>query len=255
MSKSSRPYLSVVIPSYNELRNLRRGVLDVVANYLAKQKYSYEVILSDDGSTDGTLEKLQVFAKKHPHWRVLVNQHAGKGQTVTAGMLAASGQWRLFCDFDQSVPIESVGDFLARRSEAQVMIGSRALRGAKRNKEPFYRHMMGIGFNVLTQLIVLPKIHDSQCGFKLLSGEVAEKILPKLYVYSQESGKKDAFTGAFDVEVLFLARKFGYRILELPVLWQHNKTDRVSPIKDSLRMLWDIIRIRWASLSKKYHAN
>jgi dolichyl-phosphate beta-glucosyltransferase len=254
MATNKPPFLSVVIPSYNEKKNLRRGVLEQVVKYLDKQKYTYEVILSDDGSTDGTTAALEKFASKNKHFRVLANEHAGKGQTVTAGMLNARGTWRLFCDFDQSTPLADLENLLQKIDTYKVIIGSRALDGAKRDNEPFYRHLMGIGFNLLTQIIVLPGIHDSQCGFKLFYGETVEKIFPKLYVYSRKHGKKDAFTGAFDVEVLFIAKKFGYKIAEVPVHWQHNQTDRVAPIKDSVRMLVDILRIRAASLTGKYRA-
>lgn len=237
-------FLSVIIPSYNEKRNLERGVLDKVVQHLAQQSYSYEVILSDDGSTDGTTEILAEFAKKHPHWRLLRNQHAGKGPTVTAGMLAATGQWRLFTDFDQSTPISEIAKFWPSTVDHDIIIGSRAAQGAKREKEPLHRHIMGFGFNLLTRIIVLPGILDSQCGFKLFSATATEIIFPHLFVYGLKNRAPDAFTGAFDVELLFLARKNKIAVAEIPVLWQHAQSDRVSPIKDSLRMLRDIIRIR-----------
>jgi glycosyltransferase involved in cell wall biosynthesis len=108
-SRHHAPFLSVVVPSYNERRNLDRGVLDDVVAYLQKQSYTWEVILSDDGSTDGTLEALHAFAKQHEHVQVLENAHGGKGPTVQSGMLAARGTWRLFTDFDQSVQLHTVG--------------------------------------------------------------------------------------------------------------------------------------------------
>lgn len=252
MTKDNKIFLSVIIPSYNEQQNLARGVLDEVAAYLQKQKYTYEVILSDDGSTDGTTEALQNFAKKHPHFRVLANKHAGKGPTVTKGMLAAKGQWRLFTDFDQSTPLGEVKKLFPSTVDHEIVIGSRAAQGAKREKEPFIRHVMGFGFNLLTRMIVLPGILDSQCGFKLFSDHAAETIFPQLYIYSPNHRALDAFTGAFDVELLFLARKNKITVAEIPVLWQHAESNRVSPVKDSLRMLRDIIRIRLASWRGKY---
>ena len=202
--KNQEIFLSVIIPSYNEKKNFGRGVLTKVADYLAKQKYAYEVILSDDGSTDGTLEILRKFASEHKHFRVLANAHAGKGPTVTAGMLAAAGQWRLFTDFDQSTPLSEVEKLFPSTIDHAIVIGSRAVAGAKREKEPWYRHVMGFGFNILTRMIVLPGILDSQCGFKLFSQKATQKIFPQLYIYSSRGGVKDAFTGAFDVELLFL---------------------------------------------------
>jgi hypothetical protein len=246
------PYLSVIVPSFNEMGNIGRAVLGQIQRYLAGQKYSYEVILADDGSTDGTVAELEKFVAGKKNWRVLKNKHGGKGPTVAAGMLAAKGQWRLFCDFDQSTPISELEKFWPETKKAKVVIGSRAMPGAKREQEPFYRHLMGVGFNLLTRVIALPGIHDSQCGFKLLSGEATEELFTRLYIYSDKNGKKDAFTGAFDVELLFLARKKGFQIKEVPVMWIHNHTERVSPLKDSGRMLVDILRIRWADMTGKY---
>lgn len=248
-----KPFLSVVIPSYNELQNLKRGVLNQVVEYLKAQEYSWEVVLSDDGSTDGTLEALKDFAKKHPGVRVLDNPHAGKGPTVQSGMLSAQGEWRLFTDFDQSTPLEEIEHFWPYvKKSYDVIIGSREIVGAVRDEEPFYRHAMGRGFNILVQILALPGILDTQCGFKLFSAEASQKLFGNLVVYGRQKERSDAFTGAFDVEVLYLALKLNYKIRELPITWHHHETDRVSPIKDSLRMLYDIIKIRWADSRGSY---
>ncbi len=246
-------HLSVVIPSYNEIKNLERGVLEGVTSYLKKQSYSWEVLLSDDGSTDGTLEKLQSFAKKNAHVTVLANHHAGKGPTVQAGMLKATGKWRLFTDFDQSTPLSELEKLWPYAEKGYgVVIGSREIIGAKREKEPWYRHLMGRGFNMLVQILAIPGILDTQCGFKLFSAEATEQLFGNLYIYGQRGSRSDAFTGAFDVEALFLARKFGHKVREVPIIWHHNETDRVSPVKDSIRMLRDIIRIRVADMRGSY---
>lgn len=246
-------HLSVVIPSYNERRNLSRNVLQEVYDYLATQDYSWEVILSDDGSTDGTVKLLQTFAQTHPNVRVLANHHAGKGPTVQTGMLAALGEWRLFTDFDQSTPLKEIEKlFAATKAGYQIAIGSREISGAQRTAEPWYRHLMGRGFNFLVQTLAVPGILDTQCGFKLFSAEATETLFGNLRVYGGSSTRTDAFTGAFDVEILFLARKFHYKIKEVPVAWYHHETDRVSPIKDSLRMLKDILRIRIADAQRHY---
>lgn len=248
----SQIHLSVIIPSYNEMKNLERHVLEEVIEYLERQSYSWEVILSDDGSTDGTVAALEAFAAKHAHVRVLQNIHAGKGPTVQSGMLAAKGTWRLFTDFDQSTPLAEVEKLFKFSQTYQIMIGSREIAGALRDKEPWYRHIMGRGFNILVQMLAVPGIRDTQCGFKLFSAESTEQLFSALKVYGRAKARQDAFTGAFDVEVLFLARRAGYQIKEVPILWQHHETDRVSPIKDSLRMLHDIIRVRLAELSGAY---
>ena len=256
MSKHT-PYLSVVIPSYNERKNIERGVLDDVANYLNEQSYSWEVIFSDDGSSDGTATLLSDFIQKQKkskgEWRVLENIHAGKGPTVQTGMLAAQGDWRLFTDFDQSTPLSEVEQLLSHGEAGnEVVIGSREIQGAKREKEPFHRHLMGRGFNFLVQTLAIPGIYDTQCGFKIFSAEATEMLFPKMHVYGKQEARKDAFTGAFDVELLFLARKNNFRMKEVPIIWHHNETDRVSPVKDSLRMLRDILRVRMADLVGAY---
>lgn len=247
------PYLSVVIPSYNEEKNLRRGVLDEVLSYLKKQKYDWELLLSDDGSSDDTPKNLDAFAKKDARITVIHNPHAGKGPTVQAGMLAAKGEKRLFTDFDQSTPLSEVEELLNLSDQGyDVVIGSREVVGAKRDDEPWYRHMMGRGFNMLVRSLAVPGIMDTQCGFKLFNADAGKTLFSRLYVYGNAGPRHDAFTGAFDVELLFLARKYGYKIKEAPVIWHHHETDRVSPVKDSLRMLKDIIRVRITELRGLY---
>lgn len=248
----STPFLSVVIPSYNESSNLERGVLDQVVSYLKKQDFSWEVVLTDDGSQDGTPEKLKVFAQQHKHVRVVENPHRGKGPTVSSGMLAATGEYRLFTDFDQSTPLSELEKFRPFMQDGyEIVIGSRALQGARRADEPWYRHIMGKGFNFLVQVIAVSGIHDTQCGFKLFSARAVEALFPRLRVY-QGKQRQDAFTGAFDVELLLMAKRLGYEIAEVPVEWHHHETDRVSPLKDSIRMLGDILKIRWNDLRNQY---
>lgn len=248
------PYLSVIIPSYNELANLERGVLEQVETYLSRQKYTWEVILSDDGSTDGTVESLAQFAKTHPGFHFLANPHAGKGPTVKKGMLAAQGEWRLFTDFDQSTPVSQIEKLLPFTQDYQVISGSREVTGAMRDKEPLHRHIMGRGFNLLVQILAVPGMMDTQCGFKLFSAAATEKLFRKLYIYGGDQPLRHAFTGAFDVELLFLAHKYGFPIAEVAILWKHYHSDRVNPLKDSLRMFRDILKIRWADLTGKYDA-
>ncbi len=258
MSKS-KPFLSVVIPSYNEAQNIQRGVLDQVVDHLKKQNYQWEVIFSDDGSLDGTIDQIENFIERQQkkvdgELRLLKNIHAGKGPTVRSGMLAAVGQWRLFTDFDQSTPLSEVDKLLHFAEQGfQVVIGSREIHGAQRKKEPFHRHLMGRGFNFLVRALAIPGIHDTQCGFKLFSAEVTQKLFPMMDVYGKQEERSDAFTGAFDVELLYLANKFKYQIKEVPIVWHHNRTDRVSPFKDSLRMLRDILKVRIADLVGVYH--
>lgn len=247
------PFLSVVIPSYNETKNLKRGVLDQVVTYLEQQDYDWEVILSDDGSTDGTAKLLDEFAALHEGVKVLHNVHSGKGPTVQAGMLAAQGEWRLFTDFDQSTPLSEIEKLWPSTEEGfDVIIGSREMIGAKRDKEPPHRHLMGRGFNLLVQLLAIPGILDTQCGFKLFSAKATNLLFPRMIIYGRQTIRPDAFTGAFDVEVLYLANKYKLKIQEVPIHWQHHETDRVSPLKDPIRMLIDIVKIRIADMRGQY---
>lgn len=249
---STQPFLSVIIPAYNEQNNLKRPVLEEVITYLQTQDYSWEIILSDDGSTDDTVKAFKQFAQRHQQVRVLENPHRGKGPTVSSGMLMANGKWRLFTDFDQSTPIQEVEKLLKHINEYDIMIGSREIAGALRDKEPFYRHLMGKGFNLVVQTLAVPGFKDTQCGFKLFSANATKTLFPQLYVYSSDKIQKEAFTGAFDVELLFLARKYDFKVKEVPILWKHFKTNRVNPIKDSWRMFKDIVKIKLADLSGKY---
>ena len=245
-------FLSVIIPSFNEKKNLKRGVLESVRDYLSKQNYSWEVILSDDQSTDGTTELLKKFVQDNKGFHVLENRHGGKGPTVSKGILAAVGKWRLFSDFDQSTPINELEKFIKHTDKHDFIIASREGAGAKRYKEPWYRHFIGRGFNFLIRIITGLKIKDTQCGFKLIEGKLAEKIIKKLIVYKPSRASKRAFTGAFDVELLYLAKKFKKPIHAIPVKWSHHETNRVNPIIDSVLMLIDIIKIRATDLLGKY---
>lgn len=249
---NSYMYLSIIMPSYNERKNIESGVLASVYEYLEKQTYTWELILSDDGSQDNTLEALREFAKGKERVRVLDNPHRGKGPTVISGLMESKGDWALFTDFDQATPISEIEKLLPLTKKGyQVVVGSREIAGAQRKKEPLHRHIMGKVFNLIVQSVALKGIHDTQCGFKLFSHEAIAKLCPKIAVY-QNVTRKDAFTGAFDVELLYLAHKYKYQIAEIPVHWRHIKTDRVSPIKDSMRMFLDLFKIRIADLQGKY---
>jgi len=251
---TNHPFLSVVIPSYNEMSNVSRGVLDAVVAYLKQQDYTWEVILSDDGSSDGTLEKLQAFAHDNINVRVLANPHGGKGPTVQSGILEATGEWRLFTDFDQSTPLSQIERLLPFTSDFPIVIGSREIAGSVRGEEPWYRHVMGKGFNFFVQILAIPGIFDTQCGFKLFSAAAAEKLFKNMVVYRRQE-RPDAFTGAFDVEILYLARKHSFGIKEVAISWEHFDTNRVSPLKDSFRMLRDILSVRLTDLQGKYSAS
>lgn len=246
-------FISVILPSYNEAPNIKRGVLSEVYRYLECASFSWELVLADDGSSDGTTLELEAFARTHERVRVFPFPHRGKGPTVLEALQRTQGDLALFTDFDQATPISEIEKLLPFVEDGyDVVIGSREVQGAERKREPLHRHIMGKGFNFFVQLIAMGGIHDTQCGFKMFNRKAIQALIPKVIVYSGKEARSGAFTGAFDVELLFLAKKAGFRIAEVPIIWKYAKTDRVDPIKDSLRMLFDILRIRLADLQGKY---
>ena len=250
---SNSKTLSVVIPAFDELANLQKGVLSKVESFLQKQTYDYEVILVDDGSKDGTREFLERFTKQNKKFKLIKNQHLGKAGAVTTGMLKAGGDYVLFCDMDQATPIEEVENLLPYLSKGyEIVIGSRS---RDRKGAPFTRLLMARGMMVLRSVIVgLHGITDTQCGFKLFTKDASDKIFGKLYELHQgfrvTSGS--SVTAGFDVELLFLAQKLGYKIKEVPVTWLYVETRRVSPIKDSLDGLRELFTIKRNDVVGKY---
>ena len=246
------PHLSVIIPAYNEEPNFKKGTVNEVPEFLKKQGYTYEILIVDDGSSDNTASLAQDFANKHDHVRVIKNSHEGKAATVKTGVKEAKGDYILFTDFDQATPLSEVEKLLSNFPTYDIVIGSRQLPGAKREKEPFYRHLMGLGFNLVVQTLAVRGIWDTQAGFKCFKGDVAKKLFEKLKVYGKGKKVKGALVTAFDVELLFIAKKMGYKIKELPIIWHHVATTRVNPLKDSLRMFRDVVKIRLNDLRGIY---
>lgn len=237
--------LSVVIPSYNEMGNLRKGTLDHVEHYLDKKNYNYEVIVVDDGSDDGSLEFVREFVKENPNFRLLENSHTGKAGAVTAGILAAKGDLILFTDMDQATPIEEVEKLLPYVEEGfDIVIGS---RNSTRRGAPFSRQLMAKGMITLRCLLVgFPEIRDTQCGFKLFSRKAAREIFEKVREihHGFKSIHSSSVTAGFDIELLYVGKKLGYKIKEVPVDWLYVETRRVSPIRDSIEGLMDLVRIK-----------
>jgi len=246
-------FLSVVIPAYDEMANFQKGVLEKVYTYLSKRKYSYEVIIVDDGSTDGSIEFLKHFTKEHAQFRIIENPHTGKAGAVTKGILASQGKYVLFTDADQATPIEELEKILPQFNYGyDIVIGS---RNTQRNGSPLSRQIISRGFILLRQMIVgLPNILDSQCGFKAFENNAAKNIFQKVYDmhdgFKQISGS--AVTAGFDIELLFIAARMGYKIKEVPVKWLYVETRRVSPVKDSIDGLSDMLKIRKNAIAGKY---
>lgn len=236
--------LSVVIPSYNEMGNLRKGILDKVEHYLGRQKYDYEVIVVDDGSTDGSREFVQEFVRGNKNFKLLENNHMGKAAAVTAGVLASKVDYVLFTDMDQATPIEEIEKLLPFTKDYDIVIGSRSIH---RKGSPLSRVVMSRGIIILRKLVVgLPNISDTQCGFKLFSKSAAREVFEKIKSIHQgfSSIKGSSVTAGFDIELLYIGTKMGYKIREVPVDWLYVETRRVSPIKDSIDGVLDLLRIR-----------
>ncbi len=197
---------------------------------------------------------MQSFSKMRPSVRLLKNDHRGKGYTVRSGILAARGHIVLFSDADLSTPIEDIEKLMPWFERGyDIVIGSREGSGARRIQEPFYRHMMGRVFNVFVQLLTVRGIDDTQCGFKAFRDDVAQDVFRRMKLYGEDARQvKNGMVTAFDVEVLFIGSKSGYRIKEVPVQWRYGTETKVNPIKDSWRNLRDVMLVRWNDLRGCY---
>jgi glycosyltransferase involved in cell wall biosynthesis len=253
--QTGQPFLTVIIPAYNEERRLPQ-TLQKALTWLEQQPYRTEVLVVDDGSEDGTRQvvedTLNFYAQTEdttgfrPHLKLIANAHRGKAYAVRTGMLAGQGKYLLFTDADLSTPIEDFDRLLAwLEKDYDVAIGSREGQGARRFNEPYYRHLMGRVFNLLVKTVTFSRFQDTQCGFKAFTREAAQVLFTKVQLYGENSPKvQGAMVTGFDVEVLFLARKLNYRVREVPVRWFHVSGSKVNPVKDSLRMIGDITKVR-----------
>jgi dolichyl-phosphate beta-glucosyltransferase len=229
-----RPFLSIVVPAYNEEGRLPQ-TLPRIVEFLKAQEYLGEVIVVDDGSRDGTASVVELIAAETPIVRLIRNEHRGKGYAVKTGVMAAQGDHIFLCDADLSMPIEEVANFLPPAlEEYDVAIGSREVEGARRYDEPGLRHLMGRVFNTLVRLLAVRGFQDTQAGFKCFARDAAHEVFPYQTM--------DGF--GFDVEVLFIAQKRGYRIVEVPINWYYMTNSRVSPVSDSIRMFREILQVR-----------
>lgn len=246
-----KPYLSIVIPAYNESSNFKRGTLEQVENYLKSQKYTWEVVLVNDGSSDDTAALLENFCKIHKGFSLINNLHQGKALTVITGALAANGEVVLFSDLDQATPITETNGILdSINSGSDVVIGSRS----GRKGAPLFRQILAYGNVILRTIILRLPFKDTQCGFKALKAEAAKKIFTIMKsLRPNEVIDGPAVDPGFDVELLYLARKLGYKIAEVPVTWHYQETRRVRFFYDAISGLQGLFLVRWRSLINAYH--
>ena len=248
------PLLSIVVPTYNEQQRLPTTLQAMLA-FVAAQQIDAEILVVDDGSTDATVATVEPLQAVHPQLRIICNDHRGKGYAVRTGALAACGLNVLLCDADLAVPLEEWFKLQHHLENGyDVAIGSREGVGARRLDEPWYRHVMGRVFNFAVRLIAVGGIQDTQCGFKAFHRTVAHDLFNRVQLYGADAKPvRGAAVTAFDVEVLFLARKRGYRIKEVPVEWHYGTETKVDPLRDSWRNLGDVLRVRWNALRGRYN--
>ena len=227
------PALSLVIPALNEQARLPYTLSEIEA-YVCRETLDCEVIVVDNGSRDATSAVVQQAAIRFPGLRLLRTDRRGKGLAVRTGVLAARGEVVIFADADLSWSVEDLSRFMGLvDDDSPIVIGSREGHGARRIGEPLYRHVMGRVFNRVVQVLAVPGIEDSQCGFKALRGAIAHEIF-----------KRQRLDGwGFDVEVLAIARRLGYPIRVVPLRWEHKENSRVAPVRDTLFMLADVVRV------------
>ena len=229
-----KPILSLIIPAHNEETRLP-DTLRQVLEFAERQTYTMEVLVVENGSEDRTFQIAKDFAMQYPKIRVLQNSQRGKGRAVRQGMLAAQGEFRFMCDADFSMPVEEINLFLPPNQEGyDIAIASREAPGAARHGEPYYRHFIGRIYNGLIRWLALPGLQDTQCGFKCFRGEVAEDLFQR----------QTLMGWSFDVEILFIARQLGYKIIELPIHWYYNPQSKIKVVRDSFKMGVDLITIR-----------
>jgi dolichyl-phosphate beta-glucosyltransferase len=238
----TKPFLSIIIPAYNEEKRLP-VTLGKAAEFVASQAYLTEVIVVENGSQDRTWEIARQFEEHHANFYALREEKRGKGNAVKKGMLEARGDFRFMCDADLSMPIEEISRFIPPElNDFDIAIGSREATGAVRFDEPFHRHWGGRLINFLIRLLVLPGMHDTQCGFKCFRDSAAEALFPRQTLNGW----------SFDIEVLYMARMAGLKIVEIPIPWYFNPDSKVNPGVDAIKMAVDILKIRWNAIRGAY---
>lgn len=236
MNTQQRPLLSIVIPAYNEggPDRLPHSLPDIVG-FVNAQDFPVEVIIVNNNSTDNTLEVAEAAAAQYPFIRTITEPVQGKGAAVRNGMMQAEGDYLFICDADLSMPIDEMLKFLPPQLQGyDIAIASREAPGSRRVGEPEMRHIMGRVFNFIVRLVAVRGLQDTQCGFKCFRREVARELFPLQTI--------DGW--AFDVELLFIAQQRGYKIVEVPITWIYKDHSKVKPLRDSINMFVETLRIR-----------
>lgn len=240
-------FLSVIIPCYNEEANLKRNVLSDVYKFLSKKDFSWEVVVSDDGSSDKSKEIIKKQLKSVKNFRLVENEHGGKPSALMGGLKAAKGEWVLFTDMDQSTPIEELDKLMPSTKTYPVVIGS---RGLGRENFALYRKLGSLVFLTFRRTLILPEIKDTQCGFKLFKKKEIEKAFPELEFFKTKQRTSGWKVTSYDVELLHILKKNGNKIKEIEVSWLDrdvslNKGGGLSRyFRESKEMLMQIIRVK-----------
>ena len=249
--------LSIIITNYNEKSNLKRGVLDQVYKYLSNTSFPWEVVINDDGSTDGGDAIIEQFAKKHKNFHLVRGSHSGKAAGIWNGIKHATGDIILFTDMDQSTPLKEVEKLLPWFDDNyQVVFGS---RGKMRKNFPLIRQITSWGFRFFRGIFLLHDVIDTQCGFKAMELKVAKRVFPMLEAIKKTKNKSKGWSvSAFDVELLFLAEKLGYNLKEVDVNWKDEDTSTEKEknfFTESVGMLKQILRVKLNDLKGEYDQN
>lgn len=248
---TENPSLTIIIPQYNELSNLKKGLLHEAFEYLRKVEFTYEVLIVDDGSTDGSLEYLEQNYASNRSLKVIKAKHAGKPSTIYNGLKHAKGKYILFTDMDQSTPLKELDKLLQFIPEYRAIIGS---RGSKRISATMTRKVAGRLFSSFRKLFILRNIDDTQCGFKLFESEVLKEVFPRLRALKPKvvSGWS---VSAFDVELLYLVEKKGLKIKEVKVDWKDqdvSDTKNRKFFQESVDMIKQVLTVVVNELTGKY---
>lgn len=249
-SDMSNPYLSVILTNYNEEANLANGALEEMYKYLKTAGFSYEIILVNDGSTDATLKLLQDFTDKHPQARIIDNPHMGKAAGVISGALAGKGEIILFTDTDQSTPISEFDKFIPMfKRGIGVVIGTRPSRPGA----PLFRQILAYGLVLVRSIVLRLPYKDTQCGFKALTHSAANRIFKIMkQVHPLSPINYPTTNPGFDLEILYLARKLGFRVTEVPVIWFYRESKRVTFVKDAINGIKELLLVRYRSVINAY---